>query len=174
MSRTELEISGKFFEFQLQDELKKQFPGCIILHDIEIYCPSLQKDTQLDLILFTNKVSIVIEAKNWTEWLKGNCNDTKWTGKSRGRNVLTVFNPVNQNKLHIRALRNAIRCYGVEPPFMHNLVCVPDGTNVISDCKEVCSYSGLMNRIQDLEYKSNLSIDKIALANICNKVASKG
>ena len=51
----------------------------------------------------------MIEAKNWKNWVRGDYGDKHWKGQGASRGVITTFNPIDQNFIHIRALRNAIR-----------------------------------------------------------------
>ena len=174
MLRKQLELSGQFFEFLLKDEIEKSLPGSVVIHDTEVYCPSLGQDTQIDLIVITDKSLTIIEAKNWTDWLSGNVDDIRWQGKSRSKNVLTIFNPVNQNKLHIRAFRNYLRSLGIDPPKMQNLVCVPDGTKIKTDSKCVCNFSDVVSKLKAYEYQSLVQIDKSVMRKICENLQGKG
>lgn len=141
--RRVLVYNGETFEFDIMDKLEALFPDMVILHNLTIYSHYLQKDTQIDLIAVSPKGVFVIEAKNWKGWVSGEYGDHQWTGKSRDNKIITTFNPLHQNFIHIRALRNAIRNIGYQPEHYHNLVVVPDGTAIKSSCAEVLNLSKL-------------------------------
>lgn len=160
LDRTHLEELGTEFEFKIMRYLGIKFPQAVFLHDLSIYCKRLDKETQIDLIMITDKEIYVIEAKNWVGHIEGTYNDSKWTGSSRARLLMTVFNPVDQNAIHIRTLRNALRCSGINPPQFHNLVVVPDGTAIKSPCKEVINLAKTFSVINQVESASKNKIDK--------------
>ena len=158
MNREVQEFNGNYFELEVYGILQKAFPNSIIIHNKELYSNFLGKNTQIDLILIDRRGVFVIEAKGWREWIRGEYADFIWTGKSRAASVMKVKSPVNQNFLHIRTLRNAIRKRGYEPPEFHNLVVVPDDTSIMSKCLELCNTSSIVPKIQSLMSKSELCL----------------
>lgn len=142
-NRRKLLIVGESFEFKIMSIVKAAFPDAIVLHDLRLDSAFLGKETQIDVIAITSNGVFVIEAKNWKHWIKGDYEDHEWTGLSSDRKVMTVFNPFHQNFIHVRTLRNAIRLSGHEPGQFHNLVVLPDGTEIKSNCKEVISLAKL-------------------------------
>lgn len=163
LDRAHLEALGEAFELQILNLLRMKFPTSLFFHNVEIYSDYLGKDTQIDLIMLTDAGVYIIEAKNWVGFIRGNYNDKYWQGRSRSQNTMQVFNPVNQNDIHIRALRNALRCKGVNPPIFINTVVVPDGTAIQSSCSEVVNQSKLLIRINNFERDSHIRINKSAL-----------
>lgn len=154
--RRVLLYNGETFEFDIMDKLQAEFPGVKLLHDLKIYSQYLKKDTQIDIVAVTSTGVFVIEAKNWKYWVSGDYGDYTWTGKSRDNHIITTFNPIHQNFIHIRALRNSLRNYGYEPEIFHNLVVVPDGTAIKSPCEEVLNLSRVPRYIREM---SNEHID---------------
>ena len=75
---------------------------------------------------------------------------------------MTVFNPYDQNIIHVRALRNAIRRRGGKPVIFHNLVVLPDGTEIYSDCKDVVNSSQLPKAIARMKKSADVNLDKKA------------
>lgn len=157
-NRRNLLLVGETFEFKIMTVLKSMFPTAIILHDLHVPSTYLDKETQIDVLAITDFGVFVIEAKNWKHWIKGDYDDFEWSGLTNERKVITVFNPFHQNFIHIRALRNAIRNTGETPLYFHNLVVLPDGTEIVSDCAEVVNLSRLPTIVQRLS--SNEKIDK--------------
>lgn len=165
LNRMHLEALGEEFELEISQYLQLKYPKSEVLHNNSIYCEFLKKETQMDLIFITDRNVYIIEAKNWIGFIRGNINDKHWEGRSRSKNTITVFNPVNQNALHIRTLRNALRLQGMNPPMFKNIVVVPDGTEIKSDCSEVINKSMLLQRIASNENSSSLSIDIMNMKN---------
>lgn len=159
MDRTSLELRGGIFEAEICNLLRAQFKDSLIIHNKSLMCPILGKETQIDVILVKRHGIFVIEAKNIHGWIKGDYNDEKWRACSSSKKVMTVFNTLNQNFLHIRSLEYAMSQKGYLPSFkIHNLICVPDNTQIISNVKEITNYSRLPYVISKLE-DSRLEID---------------
>lgn len=150
-SRQDLLAIGETFEFKLMAMLRYSMPNAVILHDLQLQSNYLGKDTQIDLVVVDKSGVFVIEAKNWKHWIKGDYNDSKWNGLTSDRRTITVFSPFEQNFLHIRTLRNAIRTKGVEPIEFHNIVVLPDGVDIYSNCREVVNLSRLPLVINSLK-----------------------
>lgn len=160
MSRKTLEMIGAIFENKLLLDLKDKFKDSTVLHNINVYSTSLRKETQIDLILINPKGIFVIEAKNFTTSMKGSYNDSKWELRSRDKKVKIVFNSLNQNLIHIRALNSSLlKYFGKQPIHLFNLVCFPDGTFLNTDMQEVCNFSGLETKIREYIEKSEQDIN---------------
>lgn len=168
MNRSVLEFNGNFFELLISQELKQKFPNSTIILNKEIFSYYLRKTTQIDLIFVHPKLVAAIEAKNWKSWVQGGYNDHYWKGVSSNPNVMTVHSPLEQNFVHIRALRNAIRRLGIEPPNFINLVCFPDGTEIYSDCREVVNLSTLLSLLDTTISNSSDSINVSLLSKLIN------
>ena len=152
--RKVLEYNGSVFENTIARNLARRYPDAIIIQNRQLYSDFLKNDTQIDLILILSKGIFVIEAKNWKRWVKGGYNTDHWKGQASSMNVLDVFSPVNQNIIHVRALRNAIRCkFGMDVVRFHNVVCFPDTVSLMTSCTEVVTLSS-----------SGLYLDKLLIA----------
>ena len=171
LNRAKLESIGTSFEIELANYVRAKLPAAHIIHNAQIFSKQLGKMTQVDLTYISDKAVIVIEAKNWVDYIKGNCDDIEWQGRSRAHINMTVFNPVEQNNIHIRALRNALRLTGMNPPLFYNLVVLPDNTSIKSDCNEVINKSSLVKRIHEIELRSkhelNIGIIEKAIREVC-------
>lgn len=149
--RGTLEFNGSVFEDTIARHLKQWFPDSIVLSNLELSSAYLGKVTQIDLIMIHSKGIFVIEAKAWHKWVRGTYDDSQWLGKSQSPDVIRTFSPVNQNFIHVRTLRNAIRReLGKEPPVFHSVICFPDSTDLNTPCKEVVNLSSLKSYLQSL------------------------
>lgn len=172
LDRATLEQLGTQFELELKTYIKTKRPNGVIIHNAKLYSKQLDKDTQIDLIYISDKAVVIIEAKNWVDFIEGNIADIKWMGRSRAHVNMTVYNPVEQNSIHIRALRNALRLVGVNPPFFYNLVVLPDNTAIKSDCKEVINKSSLVGKLMEIERQSKYNINSKLLENKIREVCT--
>ena len=147
--RRTLEFNGNRFESAVCRYLISKYPDAYLLTDIGIFSSFLDKMTQIDIIMIHPRGVFVIEAKGWRKWIRGEYDDKMWSGQSSGVNIMTVYSPVHQNVIHIRSLRNAIReQLGVNPVTFHNIVVLPDGADLQTQCSEVTNLS-LLRMIVD-------------------------
>lgn len=157
--RSVLELNGNWFERVVHQYLLESYPEAKLIFGKKLYSKYLEKETQIDLIMVHPNAVIVLEVKAWQKWIKGNYNDSHWFGQSSGVNVMKTISPIDQNFLHVRALRNAIRRKGVNPSMFYSVICLPDGTDIISDCKELCNLSRVKTFINGVLQKSTLCMD---------------
>lgn len=168
--RAILKFNGNWFEQQIERRLDVEFSDAVFVHDCSLYSNYLKKDTQIDIIMLHKSGIYVIEAKNWNGYLKGEYNDARWTGKSSDPIVKTIVNPIDQNFVHIRTLKNALRMAGYHPGRFESFVCVPDRTSILSKCSEMCCLSQLVCRIRVLAQRGgNLNVEywKQAIQSVC-------
>ena len=159
--RKRLLYCGDSFEYTVMDVVRAAFPDAILLHNRSAFSAFLDNDTQIDVIAISSSGVFVIEAKNWAYWIKGTYDDYQWTGKSRDQKIMTVFNPVHQNFIHIRTIRNALRGIGLNPPAFQNIVVVPDGTEIVGNCEEVVNLSVLPRRIKSLAIANSINVQEM-------------
>lgn len=154
MDRLSLELGGNWFEQTVANELQSSFTGSVVLHDLELYSDylSLVKGhnvtTQIDLVLITEFNIYVIEAKKWNVVITGDRDDHVWCGKSNVKSFIKNISPVEQNLVHMRALRNLLRENNYVVPQFHSYVCVPNGTKVQTNCEEVLELSHLIFKMK--------------------------
>ena len=80
-------------------------PSTIIFHDL--YLPDNGGYTQIDLVVPTSVGIFVFEVKDYSGWIFGDANNSKWTQVlAYGREKHQFYNPIMQNEGHIKALRN--------------------------------------------------------------------
>lgn len=163
--RRALEFNGMAFEHTITKYLRHRYPDAVILNNRSLFSKYLGKVTQIDVIMVHANGVFVLEAKGWRRWVKGGYDDEQWTGQSLSSNTILAFNPINQNIVHIRSLRNTIRTsFGVDIEPFENIVCFPDGTVIESQCREVCNLSMLGVLIDSimLKRKYHINVDKYA------------
>lgn len=64
--------------------------------------------TEIDLIMLNSTGVYVFESKNYSGWIFGDDRRKEWTQTLKGGKKNKFFNPVWQNKAHIRALENIL------------------------------------------------------------------
>lgn len=159
MNRWNLEFKGSMFESYLAATISKQLPECKIILNKEVFSYFLNDVTQIDVIIISDNNVYVIEAKNWSSYIKGEYNDKHWKGKGDSQ-AMSVFNPINQNAIHIRALIKSLYDKGCKN-LIHfkSLIVVPDSCQLLTNCSEVCTISELNHIIKTLDGAEE-SIDK--------------
>lgn len=122
-------IRGKSGESAVNRCLKK-FRGKGFARSKDVMIPMRDKTSQIDNILVSRHGIFVIETKNYSGIIKGNEQDAYWEQIYSGRNKKSrsFYNPIWQNKGHIRALKNLLN-QSFPGLKYHNIVAFSD------DCK---------------------------------------
>lgn len=142
--RSACELRGALFEASIGNYLQKSLEPCYVRYDKSFFSRKLSKATAIDVLVVTDMFVLVVEAKNWSDWIRGTINDFHWLGSSRAKSTMKVISPYWQNFNHVRVLRNAVTARGFRLPPVLNLIVVPDGTTVDTDCDNVCHFSEMM------------------------------
>ena len=71
-----------------------------------IYVPYGNKTTEIDVLMIHETGIYVIESKNYSGWIFGSENQQQWTQMLNSYTKKKFYNPVWQNRTHIRALSN--------------------------------------------------------------------
>ena len=107
-----LSDNGAIGEYNLSRKLKKyQEDGAVFLFNT--YIPKNQDETtEIDVIMICKHGIFVFENKNYSGWIYGKENQKNWcqvlpTGKGKSHKEF-FYNPVKQNKTHIKHLRTII------------------------------------------------------------------
>lgn len=75
-----------------------------------VYIPKDDGTTsEIDLVFITQKGIFVIESKNYSGWIFGNEKDNSWTVSMVGGKKYKFYNPIKQNRKHIKWLYNYIQ-----------------------------------------------------------------
>lgn len=130
-----------------------------------IYLPKENGETsEIDLVYITVKGIFVIESKNYSGWIFGDESSYNWTAMLPNKDKNRFYNPILQNKTHIKWLLNYI---GEDIPIFSVIVfsercelkAVPNGTNKL----RVIKRDKLVGNIRDMWDKAEESItsDKV-------------
>ena len=93
-----------------------------IIHNI--YVPKADGTTaEIDILCITSIGLLVIENKNYSGWIFGSANDSSWTQSMYGKKTSTFYNPLLQNKSHIKALSEYL---GINESMMTSIVLFSD------------------------------------------------
>lgn len=125
-----------------------------------VYIPKEDKQTtEIDVLMITRKGIFVFESKNYSGWIFGSENQKNWyqtlpVGRGRKSSKEHFFNPIMQNRSHIKHLKAFM---GEDIP-MHSVIvfsnrCTLKGVDIKSDVKVI--------------YRENVSN---TVASICSKI----
>ena len=67
-----------------------------------------EETSEVDVIFITQKGIFVFESKNYSGWIFGNERDTLWTATLANGNRNKHYNPILQNKTHIKWMREFV------------------------------------------------------------------
>lgn len=125
-----------------------------------VYIPKEdEQTTEIDVLMITRKGIFVFESKNYSGWIFGSENQKNWyqtlpVGRGRKSSKEHFFNPIMQNRSHIKHLKAFM---GEDIP-MHSVIvfsnrCTLKGVDIKSDVKVI--------------YRENVSN---TVASICSKI----
>lgn len=98
---------GNMGEYNIYRTLEKIKGTKLILTNL--YIPKEDgSTTEIDLVLFTNFGIFVIESKNYSGWIFGDEKYRNWTQVFPNKKKFKFFNPIWQNKGHIKALKEVL------------------------------------------------------------------
>ena len=148
---------GKYGEYTIFKVLQTQekYGGRFLFN---CYLPKENNQTaEIDIILLTLNGIIVFESKNYRGWIYGNENQKLWTQTLPAGNKIQkeqFFNPIMQNKSHIKVLKNFI---GNDIPIYSIIV-------FSNDCKlKNITASDPMTEIIRLEYLTSTTMHLLNL-----------
>ena len=98
------ENAGQFGEFATEYALtNKNLDGELVVLK-NIYVPTQGKTTEIDLLLIHEKCIFVFESKNYSGWIFGSADQLNWTQSLQNGDKNKFYNPIRQNRTHIKAL----------------------------------------------------------------------
>lgn len=103
------EYVGRVGEDRIAKELSKLGVGRKIIRNMII--GSDDKTTEIDIILISECGIFVIESKNYNGWIFGDLTQLYWTQTFPNQIKNQFYNPVLQNKGHIKALKLLLEKY---------------------------------------------------------------
>lgn len=115
------QFTGKLGEFYTARELKLvQLLGRKGKILRNVYIPKDNGETsEIDVLYITQKGIFVFESKNYSGWIFGDEKQQKWTMMLPNKEKHSFYNPIKQNKTHIKWLSNFI---GEEIPLFSVIV----------------------------------------------------
>lgn len=98
------ENAGQFGEFATEYALtNKNLDGELVVLK-NIYVPTQGKTTEIDLLMIHEKGIFVFESKNYSGWIFGSTDQLNWTQSLQNGDKNKFYNPIRQNRTHIKAL----------------------------------------------------------------------
>lgn len=98
------ENRGQFGEFSTEYALtNNNLEGELIVLK-NIYVTYQGKTSEIDLLMIHEKGIFVFESKNYSGWIFGNASQLNWTQSLQNGEKHHFYNPIRQNKTHIKAL----------------------------------------------------------------------
>ena len=88
-----------------------------------VYIPKDNGETsEIDVVFICQKGIFVFESKNYSGWIFGNEKDQYWTASFAGGQKNRFYNPVKQNRTHVKWLDNYLKSEGFDVPMFSVIV----------------------------------------------------
>lgn len=146
---------GRTGEYNIYKKLKRfEFDGAKILFNV--YIPKENgKTTEIDVLMISRKGLFVFESKNYSGWIHGSDDKTYWyqtlpVGRRRKSHKEKFYNPVMQNRTHVKSLSAFLNGFNFNLP-MQSII-------VFSDNCELKNVSLFNNDTVVINFKNMLSI----------------
>ncbi len=107
----DIDDTGSYGERLTEEELRISMLFSKIHGEIvrNVYLPKENGETsEIDVLFITRKGILVIESKNYSGWIFGGEKDYYWTVCLPNKKRFKFYNPIMQNKGHIKWLKNYI------------------------------------------------------------------
>lgn len=102
---------------ELKRLIKAECDGKILRN---LYVPKENGEmSEIDIVFLTQKGIFVMESKNYSGWIFGDEKSLKWTAMFRNRSKNRFYNPIKQNRTHIKWLTHYLSC---EIPFFSYII----------------------------------------------------
>ena len=98
------ENAGQFGEFATEYALESMLTADLYAVFKNVYVPYRGKTSEIDLVMVHEKGIFVFESKNYSGWIFGSAEQPYWTQSLQNGDKNRFYNPVLQNKTHIKAL----------------------------------------------------------------------
>ena len=121
---------------------------CVTKKNYRFYSPRIYRGTETDVIVITKKKIYCVECKNFNGFIRGSRLDVDWVFASSGCKG-KVFNPILSNEKHIRTIRGLLRKNNMPVYEIQNIVCVPNGTRIHTECEEVFHLSSFLRILKE-------------------------
>src|SRR6056297_3665976 len=163
---------GNYGEFLIYNSLEKIENSKLLTN---VYIPKEDgTTTEIDLIMISQTGIYGFESKNYSGWIYGKEKNKYWTQTLENRQKNKFFNPIWQNKGHIKALESILQT-GDERIYKSYIIfserCTLKKISVESDGVEVIKRNNLMRYIKgDLKNKNKL-LDKAKIDEIYKRLS---
>lgn len=98
------ENAGQFGEFSTEFALtNNNLDGELVVLK-NVYIPTQGKTTEIDVVMIHEKGIFVFESKNYSGWIFGSMEQLNWTQCLQNGKKNKFYNPIRQNRTHIKAL----------------------------------------------------------------------
>ena len=84
--------------------------------------PTLTSLVEIDVMFICQKGIFVFESKNYSGWIFGNEKDQYWTASLAGGQKNRFYNPIKQNRTHLKWLSNYLNAFDLEVPLFSVIV----------------------------------------------------
>ena len=154
---------GEFLTFSYLEKLDDTNKKLMV----NLYIPKEDgTTTEIDLIMVTETGIYVFESKNYSGWIFGDEKYKNWTQSLKGGHKNKFFNPIWQNKGHIKALQSVLGIHNFElykSYIIFSERCELKNISITSPNAKVIKRNSLIDTIKkDIENSSRLlSIEKI-------------
>ena len=98
------ENPGQFGEFSMEYALTNDNLDGELVVLKNIYVPTNGRTSEIDLLMIHEKGIFVFESKNYSGWIFGSADQLNWTQCLPNGDKNRFYNPVRQNRTHIKAL----------------------------------------------------------------------
>ena len=151
--------------------LKYGIPAQTIFHDL--YLKRFNGDySQIDLVVIAKVGIIVFEVKDFSGWIFGNGQHTQWTKVlAYGKAKFRFYNPIMQNKKHIRDLRKQLKQFEDVPFYsivvfygdceLKDINFVPEGTFLVKSSRVLEVMDIIMRNNKITQYTDKFEVLRV-------------
>lgn len=129
---------------------------------INLYIPTNNNTCEIDLVLINEHGIFVIESKGYSGWIFGQESDDKWK-QVIYKNQYYFYNPIKQNRNHIRALANLLEIQNMDI-FRSYIV-----FSQRCELKKICSSRSNLKVIKRNFLQETLNNDYMAYGKVLNR-----
>jgi Holliday junction resolvase-like predicted endonuclease len=156
---------GSLGEYEAYNIAKRKLQGKYKLFN-SVYLPkSGDKTTEVDLIVVHERCIFIVEVKNYSGIIFGDKYNKKWTQKLNKFNSNGFYNPVIQNKNHIKYFKDSIDTgkYGLCDKNIYSIIVFGDKANINNirideDNLKVIGINELENTLNSIVEKNTINL----------------
>lgn len=138
--------TGGIGEYRTSEVLSSFIPNGRMI--INAYIPRYNEYSEIDIIFITVFGIYVIENKNYSGWIFGNENDKNWTETYQNGKKFRFYNPVKQNRTHVKFLGMLLDKANIRYGKIHSIICFNDNASLkkitssipVTQTRNICRY----------------------------------